>query len=149
MVTKRKITPFVFNASKFAQAMRWLMMTTIKEKNGEIAELQEKLNAENAIRREFEFEALQLKNKNAEIQEKLAACKAECHNHKKRISFLVSCLTKMRYVIAMDLAEHATHRARNENYRVWFNRIANWLEQQFYSDDLVWQTPKEPDDIPF
>lgn len=61
---------------------------------------------------------------------------------KKRAEFYTRCLSKLRYVIALDVIQDSTHRSRNEYWRHWQQTIFNWL-----SSDLA--HCNDIDDIPF
>jgi len=59
-----------------------------------------------------------------------------------RAQFLEKCLSKLRYVIALDVIQDGTHRSRNEYWRKWQQTILIWLSTD--KDEFAGM-----DDIPF
>lgn len=64
--------------------------------------------------------------------------------HSERERFLEKCLKQLRYIMALDTVEQATHRERNEKWRDWANHIAWWLSLDIPSIQV-----QDMDDIPF
>jgi hypothetical protein len=79
-----------------------------------------------------------IENLNVEIED----IRQRGKNLQEQAYFYAKCLSKLRYVMALDIVGGLTHRQRNETWRRWQDTIWQWLSTESYKIET-------DDDIPF
>lgn len=117
-------------------------MATKKQLQQRVKELAEQLELLNADNEHHKSVIKELSESLARVKDTESQYWQWYQDEQRKAQYYAKGLRQLRYIMALDMFQTASHRERNELMRTWITQITFWLS-------IVHPDPTALDDIPF